>query len=107
MNVDTGIYGKLTRVIVFVIIVAGLLMVSRWYLPLIQENERARREIERLKGEVQREQKSGRQLSDAIQALSNDPKTVERLARESLGYARPGETVIRFTAPATNRAARP
>jgi cell division protein FtsB len=27
---------------------------------------------------------------------------VERLARERLGYAKPGETVIRFEAPQTN-----
>jgi cell division protein FtsB len=31
-----------------------------------------------------------------VDALSNDPKTVERLAREKLGYARPDETVIHF-----------
>ena len=30
------------------------------------------------------------------------PILVERLARERLGYAKPGETVIRFDAPATN-----
>jgi cell division protein FtsB len=29
-------------------------------------------------------------------ALRNDPKTVERLARERLGYARTDETVFRF-----------
>jgi hypothetical protein len=28
--------------------------------------------------------------------LQNDPKTVERLTREKLGYARPDETVIYF-----------
>jgi cell division protein FtsB len=38
--------------------------------------------------------------------LQNDPQTVERLAREKLGYAKPDETVIRFEAPATNPAAR-
>ena len=107
MNVDVSIYGKLTRVIVFLIIVAGLLLVSRWYLPLIQENERARKEIDRLQGQVQKEQKTSRELNAAIQAISNDPKTVERLARESLGYAKPGETVVRFAAPATNSAPRP
>jgi cell division protein FtsB len=37
--------------------------------------------------------------------LRNDPKTIERLAREKLGYAKPDETIIRFE-PATNAAGR-
>jgi cell division protein FtsB len=103
VNVDVGIFGRLTRrVIVVLIFVAGLLLVSRWYLPLIQENERARKEIGRLENQVQKEQALGRQFNGAIQAISTDPKTVERLARENLGYAKPGETVVRFSAPATN-----
>ena len=39
----------------------------------------------------------------AIDALRNDPETVERYAREKLGLARPGETVIRFEEPDTGR----
>ncbi|HIE69770.1 MAG TPA: septum formation initiator family protein, partial [Planctomycetes bacterium] len=35
----------------------------------------------------------------AIEALRNDPQTVERFAREKLGLAKPGETVIRFEKP--------
>jgi cell division protein FtsB len=38
--------------------------------------------------------------------LRNDPKTVERLTREKLGYARPDETVIRFETNVTNNATR-
>jgi cell division protein FtsB len=34
--------------------------------------------------------------------LQNDPKTVERLTREKLGYARPDETVIHFESAPTN-----
>ena len=33
-----------------------------------------------------------------------DPRTVERLARERLSYAKTGETIIRFELPATNTA---
>jgi cell division protein FtsB len=107
VNVDVGFYGMLSRMIVLLIIAAGLLAVSRWYLPLIQENERSRKEIHRLETQVQKEEEAARQLNAAIQAMSNDPKAVERLARESLGYAKPGETVVRFTPPATNTAPRP
>jgi cell division protein FtsB len=37
-----------------------------------------------------------------IEALRNDPETVERYAREKLGLARAGETVIRFEQPNSN-----
>jgi cell division protein FtsB len=37
-----------------------------------------------------------------INDLRNDPKTIERLAREKLGYARPDETVVRFEPAETN-----
>jgi cell division protein FtsB len=38
--------------------------------------------------------------------LRNDPKTIERLTREKLGYARPDETVVRFEPATTNAPAR-
>jgi cell division protein FtsB len=80
--------------------------VAIWYLPLIQQNERYRREILRLDTLVQKEEETGKQLRTSIDALRFDPKAVERLARERLGYAKPGETVIRFEAPQTNTASR-
>ena len=45
------------------------------------------------------------ELQAQIDALNNDPKTVERLTREKLGYAKPDETVVRFES-ATNAPAR-
>jgi cell division protein FtsB len=103
MNVDVGIWGKLSRMVMFLLFVAGLMVVAVWYLPLIQQNERMRKEILRLDNQVQKDEEDGRRLKTSIDALRYDPKAVERLARERLGYAKPGETVIRFEAPATNR----
>jgi cell division protein FtsB len=102
MNVGFNIWEKLTRLVVFLLFVAGLLGVAIWYLPLIQRNERERKELLRLDTEIQKEEEIGKQLRSQIDSLRRDPKAVERLAREQLGYAKPGETVIRFTAPATN-----
>jgi cell division protein FtsB len=48
------------------------------------------------------EEESARQIKVQIEALRNDPETVERYAREKLGLARPGETVIRFEQPDAN-----
>ena len=103
MNVDNGIWSKLTKVVVGLIVLAVLLLIGMCYLPLIQENTRMRAQILKLDRQIQDEQKKSEQLQSQIDALRNAPKTVERLAREKLGYAKPDETVIRFE-PATNAA---
>jgi cell division protein FtsB len=106
MNVDLGIWSKLTKMVTWLLLLAGLLLVGVWYLPLIQQNERMQRENLRLERELEQEKEKSKQLQADIDALRNDPKTVERLTREKLGYAKPGETVVRFEPPATNSPAR-
>jgi len=105
MNVDLGIWGKLTRVVIFLLLLAVLLGIAAWYLPLIQLNERMRKKVLQLDTQVQKEEETSRQLKASIDSQRNDPKAVERLARERLGYAKPGETVVRFESPVTNRPA--
>ena len=102
-RVDLGIWDKLTKAVVFLLIIAALLAVAVWYLPLIKQNERMRAEILRLKGEVTKEKKIAMGRKVNIEALRNDPETVERYAREKLGLAKPGETVIRFEDPDPER----
>jgi len=106
MNVDLGIWSKLTKLAAWLLLLAGLLLVGVWYLPLIQENERMRREILRLDGDLYQQQETNKVLQAEIAALRNDPKTLERLTREKLGYAKPDETVVRFESPLTNALAR-
>lgn len=101
MKVEQSIWEKLTKVVYLLLVIAGLLIIAVWYLPLIRKNERMRREVMRLDTEIQKQEASGKQLKTSIDALK-DPKAVERLARERLGYAKPGETVIRFEPAATN-----
>ena len=96
MKVNLGIWDKLTPVAIFLVFVAGLLLVAVWYLPLIKENERYRKDILRLDNLVQKEEETVKQLRTSIDTLRYDPKAVERLARETFGYAKAGETVIRF-----------
>ena len=101
-NVDLGIWSKLTKVVVGLVVLAILLLMGMCYLPLIQQNERMRREILRLDVQLQNEEAKSKQLKAEIDALRNDPKTVERLMREKLGYAKPDETVVRFEPAVTN-----
>ncbi len=83
------------------VIVALLLLIGMKFLPLLQQNERMRADILRLQTQLQIEEAKSKQLQAQIDELRNDPNAIERLAREKLGYARPGETVIHFE-PATN-----
>lgn len=105
MNVDLGIWSKLTKLVVALLLVAGLTALALWYLPLIQKNERYRKEILRLDGEIQKQEVAAKQTRDSIESM-HDPKVIERIARETFGLARPDETVFVFEAPATNVMAR-
>jgi cell division protein FtsL len=98
MKVDLGIWDRLSRLIILLLIVAAILGVALWYLPLIQQNERMRREILVLEGKIERERQRNRELADEIESY-RDPRRVERLARERLNLSRPEETVIRFQDP--------
>lgn len=102
MNVDLGIWDKLTRVVIILIVAAIVLAVAVWYLPLIQQNERMRKEILRLNTQIQQNEESVKQLKTSMEALRSDPQAIERIARDKFGYAKPGETIIRFEDAATN-----
>src|SRR5256885_4721324 len=102
MNVNLGIWDKLSRLIVLFLLLAALLGIALWYLPLIQRNERMRKDNLALDAENRKEEDNQKRLKASIDAM-RDPRTIERLAREKLSYGKTGETIIRFEAPATNR----
>ena len=81
------------------IIIACLLGVFFWYLPVFQQNARMRKQIVHLEDQIKAAETAQLQLTASIRALKEDPKTVERVARQKLGYAKPGETIIYFESP--------
>ena len=99
MKVDFGIWSKLAQVIVALVALAALLLIGMLYLPVIQQNEEMRRRIDTLNTELDKQRQISKQLQSEFDALRADPKTVERLAREKLGYAKADETVIHFEPP--------
>jgi cell division protein FtsB len=103
MNVEDSIWDKLTRVVMCLLLVAYVAGVGVWYLPLIHQNERMRKAVLELDLKVEKELETRKQLSASFESLNTDPKAVERLAREKLGYAKPDETVIKFEEVSTNR----
>ncbi len=102
MNVNVGIWDKVTQTIVILIVLFMLAGIGVWYLPLIQQNKRMRQELIGLDNEIARQTAIAERAKIEIDAIQSDPKTIERLARERLGYAKPGETVIRFQATEEN-----
>lgn len=101
-SVDLGIWDKLTRAVMALLVIAVIIGIGYLCVPLIQQNERMRQRNLELETQIQREEESGRILKGNLDAQRSDPKAVERLAREKLGYAKPGEVVIRFQEPAAS-----
>jgi cell division protein FtsB len=99
MNVSV-IWDQLSKVILFLLLVAALLFAFLQYLPLIRKNQNYRRELLSLDTRLAGEERLGKHLRASIDSLQNDPKAVERLAREKLGWARTNETVDLFEQPA-------
>jgi cell division protein FtsB len=84
---DVGLRRKaatLASIIALVALIVGALFGDRGLLHLIDQRHRA----EALAREVDA------QLATEITALRSDPRAIERLAREELGFVRPGETLF-------------
>lgn len=95
-QVNLGIFGWLNRLMIWLIVLAAIGLIIAKYLPLIQKNVRLRQELQLKQEEVQRLQRERQANQQRIQQLQNDPRTVEREARERLGFARPEEQVVTF-----------
>ena len=99
MNVNTSIWDKLTQVAALLSVITALVWVGVLYFPLMLKHEVMRQQIVQLDMQIREEEAANRQVRLEIDSLKTDPKTVERLAREQLGLARPDETVVRFETP--------
>jgi cell division protein FtsB len=98
MKVDLGIWDKLARLIILLLVMATFIGIVLWYKPLFKENERNRINMLENEKRIREELETSNRLKAQIDSFRN-PRTVERIAREKLHYARSNETVIRFDAP--------
>jgi cell division protein FtsB len=106
VSVDLGIWSRLTKLAVGLVVLAVLLLIGMCYLPVIHTNEQYRRQLLLDQAQITKEQARSDALQAQIEALLHDQKTQERLMREKLGYAKPDETVVLFEPATTNAAAR-
>ena len=71
-------------------------IVLRLFLPLLDRQKALRAQEEALRLDIQREAEQLRQLRLKQEKLQEDPRFIEKIAREDLNYAKPGETIFRF-----------
>lgn len=79
------------------------------FYPKFRKERELQRQVERLNEEIQFDKELAQHLRTKQDKLQNDPRFLERVAREELGLSKPGETVFKFVEDsATNtRAKRP
>ena len=98
MNIWLTIYRRACVAFAVILVVAIIAL----FLPKVrQAQERARRAAVIEKENHVKEEQT-RRLRQQQKRFVSDPKYVERVAREELGKARPGETIFRFIEKKTN-----
>ncbi len=104
MNIWAFIY-RFACIALGVLLVAGLITL---FYPKFRQHREMQREAQRLEDEIRFDREMVQHLKTKQEKLQNDPRFLERVAREELGLAKPGETVFKFIEePATNRRTRP
>lgn len=57
---------------------------------------RSQKEAAAVQKEIQQLNEENQQLQNRVQSLKSDPATIERIAREEMGLARPGEYIFKI-----------
>ena len=57
---------------------------------------RTQQEIMKVKASIEQLNKENVQLEDEVKDLKSDPRKIEKIARDELGLAKPGEVIIKI-----------
>ena len=57
---------------------------------------RTQKEIEQIREQIGKVNDENKALADQVNSLKTDPKAIERIAREEMGLARPGEMIFKL-----------
>ncbi len=57
---------------------------------------RTQKEIKQIREQIGKIDAENKSLANEVNALKTDPKAIERIAREDMGLARPGELIYRL-----------
>lgn len=99
LAVDLGWVGALNRAIRWCLFLGIIGFIVAQYLPLIRKNQALRENLARW--ETKEASLSGQADDTAarLRSLREDPRAVERAARERLQLARTNESVVNFVTP--------
>ncbi|HMP88787.1 MAG TPA: septum formation initiator family protein [Kiritimatiellia bacterium] len=84
------------RISAALVVAVGLIWVGSLFYPQIQKARDLTTRQLQIEDEIRRDEEILRHLRMKQQRLLNDPRFIEKIAREELGLAKPGETVFRF-----------
>ena len=57
---------------------------------------RSEKQMQELRGEIERLNHENQALAEHVNALKTDPDTIEKIAREEMGLAKPGEMIFKL-----------
>ncbi len=104
MNVYVLIY----RVGWVALAILACVWIGSLFVPQVRQYREYQQKKAALQEDIRLEEQMLKHLKDQQEKLRSDPRFVEKIAREEIGYAKPGETVFKFVdeEPRTNRRAR-
>ena len=83
-------YATYILVVVCLVLIVHEILGAHGFMALRQE----KKQIESLQEQIRQLKDENAQLDKRIKQLQSDPKAIERLAREGMGLARPGELIF-------------
>jgi cell division protein FtsL len=96
---ESGIVWLLNKLTKGVLILLALAVVIAMFIPLFRQSQRLSEEKLHLDQQIKQLEAENKKLEAEAAALSRDPKAVERVAREKLGWAKPDERIYKFEQP--------
>jgi cell division protein FtsB len=100
---DDWLRSFLNRILYLLMLLAAVILVICWFLPLVKEQQRQQKALQALKQQVQLERTRYNKESKKLNLLRNDPTYTELLARDKLDLMKPGETIFRMESQPENK----
>jgi cell division protein FtsB len=85
-------YGRALLALLALILVVHDIFGTHGYLAM----RRTQQEIKKVNADIDRLNRENLQLGQEVKELKTDPHKIEKIARDELGLARPGEVIIKI-----------
>ncbi len=85
-------YGPVLLALLVLVLVVHDIFGTHGYLAM----RRTQQEIKRVTADIEQLNKENLQLEQEVKELKTDPHKIEKIARDELGLARPGEVIIKI-----------